>query len=119
MSTATSSSDRYARAQRAQDYADDIQMWGHLPATVTVEGTDMEWSAEEFTVALTALRDHYTSAGASSTARGVEEARHERARAIARNLFTDSYLSTIDEPAGLLTMLTDAILAGMAEERGQ
>lgn len=45
--------------QTAQDFQDDIEMWGHLPATITVPGTDFKWTPEEFRVALAALRDFY------------------------------------------------------------
>lgn len=44
---------------KASDFQDDIDMWGHLPATVSVEGTDFEFTPEEFRIALEALRDHY------------------------------------------------------------
>lgn len=51
----------------------------------------------------------------------IEEERHERARAIARTMALDEYALILGQPdAGpdaILTMLTDAVLAGMAEER--
>lgn len=57
-------------------------------------------------------------------ARQEEEARHERARAIARNLAGDAasdplVRASVIEHDDLLDMLTDAVLAGMAEERAQ